>query len=133
MKKPKRFLLFDSPRFYPSGGWGDLVASFDTLKEARQWEARIIERWRKALRRDSETSIIDLETGRQRSLLFLDDFDKIDDILHAAYVEDMTAKQAAEAEQTASTEPREPVAPSTGWQDRLAKRAAQWGPDRAEP
>lgn len=31
----KRFVLFASEDYYPAGGWGDFVGSFDTYAEAR--------------------------------------------------------------------------------------------------
>ena len=32
--KLKRYMLFRFSTYYPSGGWNDFVASFDTLDEA---------------------------------------------------------------------------------------------------
>lgn len=29
----KRYLLFGGPCYYPSGGWGDFMGSFDTVAE----------------------------------------------------------------------------------------------------
>lgn len=31
----KRYLLFKAENYYPSGGWGDFVDDFDSIKEAR--------------------------------------------------------------------------------------------------
>lgn len=31
----KQFLLFAGNVYYPNGGWGDFVASFDSLQEAK--------------------------------------------------------------------------------------------------
>jgi hypothetical protein len=33
----KRFLLFDFPEYYPSGGLSDVVAEFDTEEEAQSY------------------------------------------------------------------------------------------------
>jgi hypothetical protein len=32
--KMKRYLLFCFDGYYPSGGWGDFVGTFDTIEEA---------------------------------------------------------------------------------------------------
>lgn len=32
----KRYLVFATMDYYPSGGWGDFVAAFDTIEDARQ-------------------------------------------------------------------------------------------------
>lgn len=32
----KRYLLFIIEEYYPSGGWNDLEAGFDTLEEVKQ-------------------------------------------------------------------------------------------------
>lgn len=35
----KKYLMFAMNQYYPSGGWNDLVGSFDTLEEVQaQWE-----------------------------------------------------------------------------------------------
>jgi hypothetical protein len=31
----KRFLVFEGERYYPRGGWHDLLVSCDTIEEAR--------------------------------------------------------------------------------------------------
>jgi hypothetical protein len=52
--KPKRYIVFQYEDYYPSGGWGDLQGSFDTLEEARAFAQE---------NRHDNTDIIDLETG----------------------------------------------------------------------
>jgi hypothetical protein len=32
----KKFLLFGGYTYYPNGGWGDFINSFDTLEEAKE-------------------------------------------------------------------------------------------------
>ena len=38
-EKVKRFVLFAYETYYPGGGWGDFVRSFDTEAEAREYLA----------------------------------------------------------------------------------------------
>lgn len=33
----KRYLLFRFDRFYPTGGWNDFSAAYDTIEEAREF------------------------------------------------------------------------------------------------
>jgi hypothetical protein len=35
--KDKRFLVFDIVSYYPQGGMGDMITSFDTMDELYQW------------------------------------------------------------------------------------------------
>lgn len=50
----KRFLLFAGDTYYPNGGWGDFIASFETKEDA-------IEAERMARARNSWSHLIDLE------------------------------------------------------------------------
>lgn len=34
-KKLKRYLMFAGSEYYPAGGWGDFVDSYDTIDEAK--------------------------------------------------------------------------------------------------
>ncbi len=54
----KRFVVFAHCNYYPVGGWGDHIGSYDTIEEARE-AARY---QRKDMRMDF-TDIIDLLTG----------------------------------------------------------------------
>lgn len=47
--KPKRFAVFSYYEFYPSGGWSDFEASYDTLEDA--------------MREENKSQIVDLQTG----------------------------------------------------------------------
>lgn len=58
MPKPKRFLVFQHQSYYPSGGWGDLQGSFDTIEDARALANADPGRW-------DHSEIIDLETGEE--------------------------------------------------------------------
>ena len=52
----KRFVVFHSADYYPTGGWGDFHGSYDTLEEAKQKAP-------KPERNMSWTQIVDLQTG----------------------------------------------------------------------
>lgn len=52
----KRFVLFAGYDYYPSGGWGDFVESFDTAEEARAAQFANGCDWKQ---------IIDLSTGKE--------------------------------------------------------------------
>lgn len=53
----KRYLVFSAECYYPSGGWNDFEADFDTLVEAADM-TKIINRGR-----FRETHIVDTDTG----------------------------------------------------------------------
>lgn len=36
-----KFLLFAGATFYPSGGWGDYINSFDSVESAREYALRL--------------------------------------------------------------------------------------------
>jgi hypothetical protein len=36
MMKYKKYIVFAYEQYYPSGGMGDIVGSFDTIEEARE-------------------------------------------------------------------------------------------------
>ncbi len=42
----KRFLVFAGDAYYPDGGMNDFQEDFDTLEEARSFEAKIKEKWK---------------------------------------------------------------------------------------
>ena len=54
----KRYVVFAYCDYYPSGGWSDLVGSYDALEQAQQAaeKARVVDR-------QDYTDIIDLLTG----------------------------------------------------------------------
>lgn len=52
--KVKRYIVFGSAAYYPSGGWGDFVNSFDTEAEAIICADNL---------KGLHPEIIDLETG----------------------------------------------------------------------
>ena len=62
----KRFLVFAGDCYYPDGGMNDFQEDFDTLEEARSFEAKIIEkfklRWRDSWKYFKWTEIWDSET-----------------------------------------------------------------------
>lgn len=52
----KRYLVFAYPAYYPSGGWGDFKAAFDTAEEAITFASNITSA-------SGGKEVIDLETG----------------------------------------------------------------------
>ena len=58
--KPKRYALFSYQQYYPSGGWNDLVDTFDTqaMAEAYLAEPLVVERFSFC-----DYQIVDLRTG----------------------------------------------------------------------
>jgi hypothetical protein len=62
----KRFLVFAGDAYYPKWGMYDFQKDFDTLEEARGFEAKIIEkfklRWRDSWKYFKWTEIWDSET-----------------------------------------------------------------------
>lgn len=54
--KVKRFMVFGNESYYPSGGWGDFVNSFDTLEEAITCADDFMMK--------KHPEIVDLETGQ---------------------------------------------------------------------
>lgn len=66
---PKRFLLFGFDTYYPSGGMGDLIDSFDTeeeaLAEADRTETVMIwgEPKTRYIHREDTIEIFDIQTG----------------------------------------------------------------------
>lgn len=61
-----RFALFMGEHYYPSGGWGDFVASFDTIEEARRsLELALKEDQKHAVRRFEWWEIVDLHKAKR--------------------------------------------------------------------
>jgi len=62
----KRFLVFAGDAYYPYGGMDDFQEDFDTLEEARSFEAKIIEKfkstWKDSWKNFKWSAIWDLET-----------------------------------------------------------------------
>lgn len=56
----KRFLLFGGCVYYPGGGWGDFLGSFDTIEQARAHEQA---HERPSYQGDWWWHIVDLTTG----------------------------------------------------------------------
>jgi hypothetical protein len=54
----KRFVVFACGNYYPIGGWGDHVGSYDTVEEAR-----VAADYHRGERGADWTDIIDLLTG----------------------------------------------------------------------
>lgn len=54
MSKPKRYLVFLFPAYYPGGGWSDLAESFDTEAEAVAYANAS---------RYENREVVDIETG----------------------------------------------------------------------
>jgi len=54
----KRFVVFSYREYYPAGGWGDHVGSYDTVEEARASAD-----YHRGGSVSSYTDIIDLHTG----------------------------------------------------------------------
>jgi len=52
--KVKRYMVFGSAAYYPSGGWGDFVNSFDTEAEAIACADGL---------KQLSPEVVDLETG----------------------------------------------------------------------
>lgn len=55
--KPKRYLLFHCDTYYPSGGWADLVGSFDSIEAIVEALGDGAKLWW------LDHHIVDLETG----------------------------------------------------------------------
>ena len=53
--KVKRFVVFGSESYYPAGGWGDFVNSFDTSEEAIKCADSFY--------LEKAPEVVDLETG----------------------------------------------------------------------
>ena len=58
----KRFLVFAGDAYYPEGGMNDFQEDFDTLEEARSFEAKIKEKWESDLEYFKWSAIWDSET-----------------------------------------------------------------------
>lgn len=71
----KRFLVFVYDEYYPAGGWGDLLGSYDTIAEAVS--AGLAEKRRE--HRDF-VDIVDLQTGACMDADSLNDGEERDSI-----------------------------------------------------
>jgi hypothetical protein len=60
----KRYLLFWFAQFYPSGGWNDLIGSFDSIAESH---AEIIKRNKPGDLWFGDFQLIDGQTGEELS------------------------------------------------------------------
>jgi hypothetical protein len=58
----KRFLVFAGYCYYPDGGMDDFQEDFDTLEEARSFEAKIKEKWKPNWANYNWSAIWDSET-----------------------------------------------------------------------
>lgn len=61
----KRFGVFTYDQYYPSGGWNDFRAAYDTLDEAKEHVKR---------RKPERYHIVDFTTGRMAWEEWQDDF-----------------------------------------------------------
>jgi hypothetical protein len=61
----KRYLLFAGETYYPSGGWDDFIASFDTVAEARDAGIQHTERF-------GWFHIIDATTGTEMKSILIE-------------------------------------------------------------
>ena len=63
MPRVKRYVIFRCYSYYPEGGWGDMVADFDTVREVQLYLLFKSERSRYVW-----WGIVDLETGKRYSV-----------------------------------------------------------------